>query len=143
MVSLSFLVPNFKAASRSITLAILLGLVDSAIAAVQCDTINWDTCGEAAHRHKLPTSVGSTYYVDGFHGGVMHAKFQSMTQSVSGNSEYHDITYNFNLGDYDGTYWVILPSPFGDANTCYAVYKNCDVTIKFWNLPVPTWYQLA
>ncbi|GKT60914.1 hypothetical protein ColTof4_01034 [Colletotrichum tofieldiae] len=95
--------------------------------------------------HKLPTNVGSTYYVDGFHGGVMNAKLQSVRQSVPGNSDNLDITYNFNLGAYDGTYWIILPTSFGDANQCFAVYKNCDVTIRFWEKsnPLPNWYTLA
>jgi hypothetical protein len=64
---------------------------------------------------------------------------------VPSNSQYVDLTYNFNLGDYDGTYWVQLPTSFGGGTSCYAVYKNCDVTVKFWdkNNPVPDHYTLA
>ncbi|KAF4989617.1 hypothetical protein FDECE_14653 [Fusarium decemcellulare] len=138
---------SFSLFKSSITLNILLALADYSSAAVQCDLITSAHCGRNHHRinHKLPTNVGSTYYVDGFHGGVMNAKFQSMTESVPGNNENFDLTYNFNLGDYDGTYWIILPNSFGGGNACYAVYKNCDVTLTFWEKknPLPTFYQLA
>ncbi|KAI8210738.1 hypothetical protein K4K52_011894 [Colletotrichum sp. SAR 10_76] len=140
MVSFSF----SKAASA---LVLLVGLTDFCNAAVQCDVISSSNCGTNSHRqtHKLPTSVGSTYYIDGFHGGVMNAKFQSRVQSVPGNSEFTDITYNFNLGAYDGTYWILLPTSFGGANECFAVYKNCDVTIRFWDNkdPLPGTYTLV
>ncbi|EAU33987.1 predicted protein [Aspergillus terreus NIH2624] len=123
------------------------GLMGFATAAVQCDLVASDDCGRNSHSldHKLPTSVGSTFFADGFHGGVVNAKFESETQSVSGNSQYVDLTYNFNLGDYDGTYWVQLPTSFGGGTSCYAVYKNCDVIVKFWdkNNPVPDHYTLA
>ncbi|KAK1639682.1 hypothetical protein BDP81DRAFT_404379 [Colletotrichum phormii] len=130
MVSLSLLAPS-KVASA---LVLVLGLAD--------------ICNAAAKYHmghKLPTNVGGTYYVDGFHGGVMNAKFQSMTNSVPGNSQYVDLTYNFNLGNFDQAYWILLPTSFGGANECFAVYKNCDVTIRFWDKkdPLPNWYTLA
>ncbi|GAB7336411.1 hypothetical protein MBLNU13_g09128t1 [Cladosporium sp. NU13] len=125
----------------------VLQLASHGYAAAQCDVINSADCGTNSHHigHKLPTSVGSTFYANGFHGGIMHAKFQSMHQSVPGNSEYVDLKYNFNLGDYDGTYWIILPTSFGKGNECYAVYKNCDVTISFWEKATapPNWYTLA
>ncbi|TDZ40500.1 hypothetical protein CTRI78_v010285 [Colletotrichum trifolii] len=143
MVSFSF----FSLSKVAPALVLLLGLADFCAAAVQCDVINSDNCGRTKHRieHKLPTSVGSTFYVDGFHGGAMNAKFQSMTQSVAGNSQYVDLTYNFNLGAYDGTYWVLLPTSFGEANECFAVYKNCDVTIRFWDKrdTLPNYYTLV
>ncbi|WYZ35697.1 hypothetical protein EsH8_X_000344 [Colletotrichum jinshuiense] len=143
MVSLSFLAPA-KVVS---TLVVLLALTDSCAAAGQCGIVTSSDCGKNKRRagHKLPTSVGSTYYVNGFNGGVMNAKFQSMRQSVAGNSDYVDLTYNFNLGSYDGAYWILLPTSFGGANTCYGVWKNCDVTIRFWNKkdPLPTWYTLT
>jgi hypothetical protein len=65
--------------------------------------------------------------------------------SIYSNSRYHDLTYNFNLGSYDGTYWVRLPTAIGGGTECYAVYKNCDVTVDFWDMtePVPSSYQLA
>ncbi|KAK1674356.1 hypothetical protein BDP55DRAFT_667402 [Colletotrichum godetiae] len=143
MVSLSLLAPS-KVASA---LVLALGLADICNAAVQCDIITSSNCGKAKHHmgHKLPTNVGGTYYVDGFHGGVMNAKFQSMTNSVPGNSQYVDLTYNFNLGNFDQAYWILLPTSFGGANECFAVYKNCDVTIRFWDKkdPLPNWYTLA
>lgn len=82
MVSLSLLAPS----KIALALTMLLSLADHCNAAVACDVISSDNCGRNSHHimHKLPTSVGSTYYVNGFHGGVMNAKFQSKTQSVSG-----------------------------------------------------------
>ncbi|KAL5584037.1 hypothetical protein FOVSG1_015388 [Fusarium oxysporum f. sp. vasinfectum] len=144
MVSLSLLAPS----KGSAMLVLLLALADFSNAAVQCDIITTEHCGKNHRKqnHKLPTHVGSTFYADGFHGGRMYAKLQSMKQSVSGNNQNFDVTYNFNLGGYDGTYWVILPtSSPQQADTCYAVYKNCDVTIPFWQKkdPLPTYYQLA
>ncbi|KAJ6034166.1 uncharacterized protein N7446_012140 [Penicillium canescens] len=125
---------------------VMLRLTMHCDAAVQCTVINSPNCGSNHHRqtHKLPTNVGSTYYADGFHGGTMYAKFQSST-AVNGNSRYHDLTYNFNLGSYDGTYWVRLPTAIGGGTECYAVYKNCDVTVDFWDMtePVPSSYQLT
>jgi hypothetical protein len=61
------------------------------------------------------------------------------------NSQYVDLTYNFDLGSYDGTYWVRLPTSFGDGTSCYAVYKSCDVKITFWDKenPFPDHYTLA
>lgn len=67
------------------------------------------------------------------------------TYRLYSNNDNVDLTYNFNLGDYSGTYWVILPTSFGGGDACYAVYKNCDVTISFWEKSqrLPTYYQLA
>ncbi|KAF4974013.1 hypothetical protein FZEAL_9033 [Fusarium zealandicum] len=146
MVSLSFLAPS----NIALTLTILLGMAEHCKAAVECDVINSDHCGRNSHHiaHKLPTNVGATFFVNGFHGGVMNAKFESKRQSVPGfnsNSDNIDLTYNFNLGDYDGTYWVILPTGFDNSVTCYAVYKNCDVHVTFWETktPLPDLYTLA
>ncbi|KAF5574195.1 hypothetical protein FPCIR_13692 [Fusarium pseudocircinatum] len=137
----------FAPANSVVALTVLLGFSQVANAAVQCDLISSAHCGRNHHKqnHKLPTVPGNTYYVDGFHGGVMNAKFQSITQSVPGNNDNVDLTYNFNLGDYSGTYWIILPTSFGGGDACYAVYKNCDVTISFWekSQPLPAYYQLA
>lgn len=62
------------------------GFMGLATAAIQCDLVASDDCGRNSHSldHKLPTSVGSTFFADGFHGGVINAKFESETQSVSG-----------------------------------------------------------
>jgi hypothetical protein len=73
----------------SVSVKLLLsvfGLAGLANAAVQCDLIASDNCGRNSHKmnHKLPTSVGSTYFADGFHGGTMYAKLQTEKQSVSG-----------------------------------------------------------
>jgi hypothetical protein len=81
MVSLSLLAPK-----GSVMLALLLALADFSNAAVQCDIITTEHCGKNHHKmdHKLPTHVGSTIYADGFHGGTMYVKLQSMKQSVPG-----------------------------------------------------------
>jgi hypothetical protein len=82
-------IPNFpyKMVSASIKLVLsMFGLAGLANAAVQCGLISSDDCGRNSHSfdHKLPTSVGSTFYADGFNGGTMNAKFQAESQSVSG-----------------------------------------------------------
>ena len=60
-------------------------------------------------------------------------------------SEYVNLTYNFNLGAYDGTYWIILDASFGDGSACYSVYKNCDVVIGYWDTAnsLPSSYVLT
>ncbi|OHE90833.1 hypothetical protein CORC01_13877 [Colletotrichum orchidophilum] len=141
MVSLPLLAPS-KVVSA---LVVLLGLADICTAAVQCDIIDDSSCGRRHQSHLLPVQVGSTYYADGFHGGTIYAKFESSVPSDSSQTRYRTLTYNFNLGDYDGTYWVILPSLFADADTCYAVYKNCDVVMTYFDTqnPLPNYYTLA
>ncbi|KAF5025705.1 hypothetical protein F66182_2210 [Fusarium sp. NRRL 66182] len=137
---LSTLLAPFSSASA---LTLLLALADISDAAVQCDLITTHNCGKKA-RHKLPTGVGSTYFADGFHGGVINAKFESMKPSFPRSTTQFDLTYNFNLGSYDRAYWVILPN-VGEGDSCYAVYKNCDVTIYYWptKTPIPATYTLA
>ncbi|KAG5802242.1 hypothetical protein H9Q74_013664 [Fusarium xylarioides] len=76
----------FAPANSAVALTVLLGFSQVANAAVQCDIISSVHCGGNHHKqnHKLPTTAGSTYYVNGFHGGVMNAKLQSIKQSVPG-----------------------------------------------------------
>ncbi|KAL0942932.1 uncharacterized protein CTRU02_200818 [Colletotrichum truncatum] len=147
MVSIASTNPGGRVSSFFLALLFFLGLAGYCNAAVQCTIITSDNCGRTKHRfnHKLPTSLGNTFYADGFHGGTMYAKFQAMRQSVTGNNDFVDVTYNFNLGAYEGTYWIQLPTSFGGGTTCYAVYKNCDVTIKFWNRrdSLPSTYALV
>lgn len=79
--------PNlFTPANSVAALTVLLGFSQVTNAAVQCDLISSAHCGRNHHKqnHKLPTIAGNTYYVNGFHGGVMNAKLQSITQSVPG-----------------------------------------------------------
>ena len=68
-----------------ISLVAILSMVGYCTAAVQCDIITSIHCGKNHHSemHELPTTVGDTYYVEGFHGGEMYAKFQSEVQSVA------------------------------------------------------------
>lgn len=87
MVSISqFLVPGVQVRHLLIPVIAVLSMVEYCNAAGQCSVVASGHCGKNHHHqnHKLPTSVGSTYYANGFHGGTMYAKFQSSVQSVSG-----------------------------------------------------------
>ncbi|KAF5629694.1 alpha-L-arabinofuranosidase II [Fusarium sp. NRRL 25303] len=127
---------TFSAPANSVVaLTVLLGFYEVANAAVQCDLTSSVHCGRNHHKQNQKD--------------IMNAKLQSITQSIpdfSSHNDNFDLTYNFNLGDCSGTYWVILPTSFGGGDACHAVYKNCDRTISFWekSQPLPTYYhQLA
>ncbi len=85
----------------------LLGIVEYSNAAGQCSIVADAHCGHTKHaiNHKLPTSVGSTYYADGFHGGTMYAKFESEKQSISG---YVIRLHSTKISLYQDFFWSLL-----------------------------------
>lgn len=70
--------------SFSISVITILGIVNNCHAAIQCDPVTPGSCGRTNHKriHILPTTLGSTYCADGFHGGTMYVKYQTAVQSL-------------------------------------------------------------